>query len=102
METRTNSIRDLSTKLQKQGSIYWLAVGDGNVLYIGAYLKNIAELEAPARYVKEQAEMPEPNVGITISPIPPFLKNAKFDSALCELDYKIINQFFSFFYTLTC
>ena len=90
--SKTNSIRDLSTKLQKQGSIYWLAVGGGNVLYIGAYLKNIAELEPLARFVKEQAEMPEPNVGITFSPIPPFLKNAKFDSALCELDYKIINR----------
>ena len=88
--SKTNSIRDLSAKLQKHGSIYWLSVGGGNVLYIGAYLKNIAELESLARFVKEKAEMPDPNVGITFSPIPPFLKNAQFDSVLCELDYKII------------
>jgi DNA-binding Lrp family transcriptional regulator len=90
--SKTNSIRDLSTKLAKHGSIYWLSVGGGNVLYIGAYLKNISELEPLARFVKEQAEMPEPNVGITFSYIPPFLKNANLEPALCELDYKIIRS----------
>jgi DNA-binding Lrp family transcriptional regulator len=88
--SKTNSIRDLSQKLQKHGAIYWLSVGGGNFLYMGAYLKNIAELESLARFVKEKAEMPEPTVGITFSPIPPFLKNLKVDSKLCELDYKII------------
>jgi DNA-binding Lrp family transcriptional regulator len=87
--SKTNSIRDLNPKLQKHGSIYWLAVGGGNVLYIGAYLKNIAELEPLVRFIKEKAEMPEPTVGITFSPIPLFLKNVKVDSQLCELDYKI-------------
>ena len=90
--SKTNSIRDLSAKLQKNGSIYWLCVGGGNVIYIGAYLKNIAELEPLARFVKEKAEMPEPSVGITFSPIPPFLKNAKIDAMLCDLDYKIIHS----------
>jgi len=90
--SKTNSIRDLSSKLQKHGSIYWLSVGGGNVLYIGAYLKNISELAPLAQFVKEFAEMPEPTVGITFSPIPPFLKNAKFDSALCDLDNKIIRS----------
>jgi len=67
-------------------------VGGGNFLYIGANLKNIAELEPLVRFVKENAEMPEPAVGITFSPIPPFLKNFKFDSKLCDLDYKIIRS----------
>jgi DNA-binding Lrp family transcriptional regulator len=88
----TNSMRELNPKLEKHGSIYWLTIGGGNVLYIGAYLKNIAELELLARFVKEKAEMPEPTVGITFSPIPPFLRNVKVDSNLCELDYKIIRS----------
>ena len=78
--------------MEKHGSIYWLAVGGGNFLYTGAYLKNIAELESLARFVKEKAEMPEPTVGITFSPIPPFLKNLKVEAKLCELDYKIIHR----------
>lgn len=67
-------------------------MGGGNVLYIGAYLKNIAELEPLVRFIKEKAEVPEPTVGITFSPIPPFLQNAKTSSMLCELDFKIIRS----------
>jgi DNA-binding Lrp family transcriptional regulator len=67
-------------------------VGGGNVLYVGAYLRNIGELEPLVRFVKETAEIPEPTVGLTGSPVPAFLKNAKvnLDTKLCELDYKII------------
>ncbi len=90
--SKTNSIRELSPKLQTHGSIYWLSVGGGNVLYIGAYLKNISELEPLVRFIKEKAEVPEPTVGITFSPIPPFLKNEKTGSMLCELDFKIIRS----------
>ena len=90
--SKTNSIRGLGPKLEKHGSIYWLAVGGGNVLYIGAYLKNIAELETLVGFIKENAELPEPTVGITSSPMPPFLKELKIDSKLCELDYKIIRS----------
>ena len=91
--SKTNSIRDLNPKLEKHGSIYWLALGGGNVLYIGAYLKNIAELEPLVRFIKEAAEMPEPTVGITVSPIPSWiLKSANPETKLCELDYKIIRS----------
>ncbi len=92
--TKINSISNLKSKLEKQGSIYWLAVGGGNVLYIGAYLRNISELEPLVRFVKETAEMPEPTVGLTGSPVPALIKNAKIDvdNKLCELDYKIIRS----------
>ncbi len=91
--SKTNSVRDLNPKLEKHGSIYWLALGGGNILYIGAYLKNIAELDSLAHYVKEAAEIPELTVGITVSPIPPFMKvGVNPETKLCELDYKIIRS----------
>lgn len=68
--SKTNSISNLKPKMEKQGSIYWLAVGGGNVLYVGAYLRNISELESLVRFVKETAEMPEPTVDLTGSPVP--------------------------------
>ena len=37
--SKSNQIRDLMPKLESQGSIYWLAVGGGNILYIGAYIE---------------------------------------------------------------
>ncbi len=92
--SKTFSVSNLKSKLEKQGSIYWLAVGGGNVLYIGAYLKSLGDLEPLIRVVKENAEMPEPTVCLTGSPVPAFLKNAKInpDNKLCELDYKIIRS----------
>jgi len=83
-------IGDLKAKLEKHGLIYWLAIGGGNTLYIGAYLRSISELESLVRFVKETAEIPDPTIGITAFPIPPFLKNVKVEIKLCELDYKII------------
>ena len=92
--SKTNSVSNLKSKLEQQGSIYWLAVGGGNVLYVGAYLKSLSDLEPLVRFVKETAEMPEPTVGLTGSPVPALLKNAKInpDNKLCELDYKIIRS----------
>jgi DNA-binding Lrp family transcriptional regulator len=89
--SKANSIHGLNPKLEKNGSIYWLAIGGGNVLYIGAYLKGINELDGLVRFIKEAAQMPEPTVGITFSPLPAFLQfNNKPETKLCDLDYKIV------------
>ncbi len=92
--SKTNSVANLKSKLETQGSIYWLAVGGGNVLYVGAYLRSLGDLEPMVRFVKEKAEMTEPTVGLTGSPVPAFLKNAKINpnNKLCELDFKIIRS----------
>jgi DNA-binding Lrp family transcriptional regulator len=91
--SRATQIHDLRTKLEKHGSIYWLAVDGGNYLYVGAYIRNISELEDLANYVKDAAEMPEPNVGITTSPmfIPTSLLK-KADKRLYKLDCEIVNS----------
>jgi DNA-binding Lrp family transcriptional regulator len=92
--SKTKSITSLKTKMENHGSIYWLAVAGGNFLYIAAYLKSLTEMEALVRFVKENAEILEPTVGLTGFPFPPLLKNVKIDSKnkLCELDYKIIRS----------
>lgn len=90
--TKTNSINKIRDKLKDEGAIYWLAVGGGNAIYIGAYIKKIAELEPLVSYIKENAEIPEPTVGITISPVPPeiLINTVEVETDLCELDYRII------------
>jgi DNA-binding Lrp family transcriptional regulator len=92
--SKTNSISNLKQKLEKHGLIYWLAVGGGNFLYVGAYLRNLVELEPLVRFIKETAEMPEPTVGLMGFSAPMFLKNIKKEikNDLCELDYKIIRS----------
>jgi DNA-binding Lrp family transcriptional regulator len=88
------SIHDLKGKLAEQGSIYWLATGGGNFLYIGVYLRSIAELEPLVNFCKETAGMPEPNVGITSLPslsISPEAYRAR-DMTLYDLDYQILRS----------
>jgi DNA-binding Lrp family transcriptional regulator len=93
--SKFNPMSNLKTKLETHGSIYWLAIGGGNILYIGAFLRSVSELDGLVRFVKESAEIPEPIVGLTGSPMPPMLKYLDFshiDTKLCELDYKIIRS----------
>jgi len=91
--SKASSVHGLNPKLQKNRSIYWLAIGGGNVLYLGAYLRNISELEGLVRFMKEAAELPEPTVGITFSPEPPFLRTiVQQQTKLCDLDYKIVRS----------
>jgi DNA-binding Lrp family transcriptional regulator len=90
--SKANTISALKPKLEKNDLIYWLAVGGGNELYVGAYLREISELDALARFVKETAEILEPTVGLTVSPFPANLKMIRKKPDLCELDYKIIRS----------
>ncbi len=90
--SKTTQISGVRAKLEKQGSIYWLTLGGGNYLYIGVYLRHLAELEAVVNYVKGAAEMPEPTVGLTSTPMAfPISAFEKMDKRLYKLDYEIIN-----------
>jgi len=90
--SKANSITAIKQKLEQNSRVYWLAVGGSSVLYIGVYLKNIAEMENVIRFVKDSAEIPEPTIGITFSPIPIMIQKSNPQVGLCELDYKIIRS----------
>jgi DNA-binding Lrp family transcriptional regulator len=91
--SQLSSVQALPEKLANQGSIYWLAVGGGKMLFIGAYLKTIGELAALVSYVKDIASIPEPTIGLVTNPIdfPPMGVN-QFETTLCDLDYQIVNS----------
>jgi DNA-binding Lrp family transcriptional regulator len=87
------SFQELPDKLKTQGSIYWLTIGGGKYLYIGAYLKRIDELESLVNYVKKEAGITEPTVGIMSSPASLLPVEPKpSELALYDLDYQIINS----------
>lgn len=91
--SRLSSFQDLPDSLKTHGSIYWLTIGGGKYLYIGAYLRRIDELESLVSYVKKEAGIPEPTVGIMSFPASLFPSDPKpSDLALYELDYKIIRS----------
>ncbi len=87
------SVQDLSDKLATHGSIFWLAVGGGQILYIGAHLRNMNDLASLVQYVKDEVGISDPAIGIT-NPLPlTFTAGSKpSETTLCDLDYKIIHS----------
>ncbi len=90
--SQLTSLQDLPAKLATNGSIYWLAVGGGKYLYLGAYLQSIHELASLVAYVKEAAGITEPTVGIMATPPMPQINFNHLETSLCDLDYKIIRS----------
>jgi Lrp/AsnC family leucine-responsive transcriptional regulator len=91
--SQLTSVQGLPDKLATHGSIYWLAVGGGKFLYIGACLRNINELSQLVSYVKEVAAISEPIVGLVdAQPVPSMLGSKSLETSLCDLDYKIIRS----------
>jgi len=87
------SFQDLPSKLSGQGSIYWLAEGGGKYLYIGSYLRSLNELADLVNFIKKEAGLPEPTVGIMAASPFGVVQNLKqTDQALCDLDYRIIRS----------
>jgi len=88
--SEAGSTFNLYENLGKHGSIYWVAIAGGNYLYVGAYLRNISELEPFVEYVKKQARMANPTVGIIHSDTSPPSLHRSADVTLYPLDYQII------------
>lgn len=81
---------EAAEKLREHGFTYWLGVAGGNYLYLGAYLRNIAELESYIDFIRKEAKMPDPTVGIEpdVSAFQP--PPASREATLYPLDYQII------------
>jgi len=86
------SLQNLDAEISEHGSIYWLAVGGGNFVYIGAYLRGIGELESLVDYVRGTARIFEPTVGVTsLTPVS-ILSQKNSSTVLYDLDYQIIRS----------
>jgi len=78
-------------KLEKNDSIYWIAVAGGNYLYVGAYLQDISRLETLVANVKKEAQMPDPTVGMVHGTDVFQRAQPPSDTTLYPLDYQIIH-----------
>ena len=81
----TANSSDLHTRLRKHRSIYWVVYSGGGYMYVGGYLRELSELEGYVDFVKREAQMEDPIVGIM--PIPP---HRSFEGKLYALDYQIL------------
>jgi len=75
---------DLRLRLGADDRTYWVANSGGSYLYVGGYLRDISELDGYVGFVKKEAEMINPTVGI----IPSGIRTTK--ESLKPLDFQIL------------
>ena len=80
-----SSSSDLHLRLRKHRSTYWVAYSGGGYVYVGGYLREISELEPYVNFVKREAQMEDPIVGIM-----PLRPHRPFEAKLYPLDYQIL------------
>ena len=81
------STQDLPTTMKAHDSVYWLAIGGGKYLYIGAYLRSLTELTSLITSIQTEAKILEPTIGILATP--PYT-TAPATATLSVLDRRII------------
>jgi DNA-binding Lrp family transcriptional regulator len=87
-KSEAESVANVHKKLGTHGSIYWVTLGGGNYMIIGAYLKGMQEIEPLVDYVKKEALMLNPVIGIHPS-VPTNLRFSP-ENTLHSLDRQII------------
>ncbi len=83
-DSDTDQVR---ARLQKNDSTYWAAFSGGGYVYVGGYLGDVSGLANFSEFVKAQAGIAEPTVGI----LPSMPKRPAADN-LKPLDYEIIRH----------
>lgn len=58
------SNEDILARLKRDEHIYWVAFAGAGFIYVGAYLRSVAELDALVSYIAKEASMPEPTVSL--------------------------------------
>jgi DNA-binding Lrp family transcriptional regulator len=76
---------EVHLRLANNDSTYWVANSGGGYVYVGGYLKELAELEPFVGFVRREGEIDEPTVGIL-----PLMPNRFLSEKLYPLDYQIL------------
>jgi len=88
----TSRVIDKKALMEKLGShdcIYNVTQASGNLIYIYAYIRSLAELDTLVSYVREKGEIVSLTVGLEKGSPSIFFKDFK-EVSLSPLDYKII------------
>jgi DNA-binding Lrp family transcriptional regulator len=87
--SEAESVANLHEKLGTHGSIYWVTLGGGNYMIIGAYLRGMQEVELLVDYIKKEAILPNPGIGLMPS-APTTVLLSSSQKTLHTLDRQII------------
>ncbi len=62
--SRLPSNDDILTRLRADNHIYWITFGGAGYVYVGAYLRSAAEMDACVSFIAKEAEIDHPVVGL--------------------------------------
>lgn len=82
-----DSVEDIVARVRGNDSIYWVAFAGGNYIYIGAYLRELSELDAFTAFLGKELSMAEPTVGLMAYP-----STNVSTKDLTKIDWKIIQS----------
>jgi DNA-binding Lrp family transcriptional regulator len=85
--------QDARAALEADGRAYWLGIGSGNFILVGAYLHGLFEMDEVVSLVKRELKMDELTVGIFtyFTPPTPTHITRRLDMTLYPLDLRIVN-----------
>lgn len=72
--------------LKNNDSTYWVANSGGGYIYVGGYLRDLSELDSYVSFVRKEAAMDEPTIGILSQP------TSHPNESLHPLDYQILSS----------
>ncbi len=62
--SRMTSNEEVVSRVRKDEHVYWVAFGGAGTVYLGAYLRNLTELDAYVSFVSREIELADPVVGL--------------------------------------
>ncbi|MDW5563031.1 MAG: winged helix-turn-helix transcriptional regulator [Methanomassiliicoccus sp.] len=80
---------EVSEAVGRDDRVYWVSQGSGGMVYVGANLRDISELEDLVTLVRTKAQVDDPQVGI-LSSLPP--GTGPTDKKLSRLDLRIVRS----------
>ena len=86
--SRSRNMEEVEEALGRSENVDSAYIASGNVLYVGALLRDISELEGLTEHVRVSAVMPEPRVGIFSGQGRPLRERGV--APLTELEHRII------------
>lgn len=92
--SEATSMDAIDKKLEKNEFTYWFSAAGGNYVYVGAHLRSLSDLEPFVAYLKKEAQIKDPTVGISSGELSEASKTGKespLDVPLSTLDYRIIH-----------
>ena len=90
--TEAKNLNEVHEKLKDDDCALILTMMGGNILLVRSFLKDLKDLDKYVSFIRKEAKMPEPTIGL--SPISIKEPKKNFDIKLTKVDFKIMSALY--------